>query len=168
MEELRPDHLKGDEFKLSSAGSSRDVKALERRSGDRYTIDLRLHDETYDTETYVVREGSFSLESGAGEVYDPPIPILKFPMTVGDHWQWSGTAAAGDEPMRATAKIATTKESLFVCDLSFESVESTVELSLPTQDGLMIERKMTFYFAPGQGLFKREFGATSIREPACN
>ena len=135
---------------------------------DEYTISLELHGELFDEEVYKDRPGSFSLHEAAGEMYDVPIPLLKFPMNVGDSWTWEGSATAAHESTPATAAVATAEEQVFVCGVPVQAVRTRVKLSIVPKPGAQpIVREMTFYFAPKRGLFKRSWGSTSIREPDC-
>ncbi len=136
--------------------------------GGEYTVRLELHGESYDEEIYKDLPGSFSLHMAAGELYDLPIPLLKFPMNVGESWMWEGSATAAEESTPATAAVNTAEEQVFVCGVPVQAVRTRVKLSIVPKPGAQpIVREMTFYFAPKRGLFKRSWGNTSIREPDC-
>jgi hypothetical protein len=135
--------------------------------GGEFVVSLQLHGEPYDEEVYKVSEGSFSLASGGGEAYEVPIPLLKFPMNVGETWEWQGKAIAADVTTPAKATVTSAEEQVFVCGVPVQAVRTEVKLSIKPRGSASIQRQMTFYFAQKRGLFKRAWGSTSIREPDC-
>jgi hypothetical protein len=151
---------------LVTAGTEREVRVATRRDGESVSIEMFLHDELYDDEQYISRQGSFSLKSAAGEIYDPPMPLLKFPMNVGEKWEWSGVAIVGPERTEANAEIETSETRTYVCGVPVDAIRSLVRLTLPTANG-PIQRQMTFFFSPDRGVFRREYGQHSVREPSC-
>lgn len=167
--DLDPTHELTGNVSLTQAGSSKTMQVKTMRSDDGiFDVDLMLHGSSYDQEQYVAKAGSFGLITAALETYEPAIPLLKFPMSAGDRWTWEGQARAGSEVTRATADISTSESTEWICGASVDAVKATVDVRLIPSRGAPIEREMVFYFAPGKGLFKREFGTSSIREPGCN
>ncbi|MEZ0327860.1 MAG: hypothetical protein ACAH95_18340 [Fimbriimonas sp.] len=133
-----------------------------------YIVRIEAHGESYDEEIYKDLPGSFSLSEAAGEMYDLPIPLLKFPMDVGDSWKWEGSATAAGESSDATATVTTAEEQVFVCGVPVQAVRTVVSIKIvPAPGAQPITRDMTFYFARKRGLFKRSWGNTSVREPDC-
>ncbi len=154
--------------KVTSAGLSRSMDVETEHEDHEYTVRVQAHGEPYDEESYQNLPGSFGLNQAAGEMYDLPIPLLKFPMNVGDSWTWKGSATAAQESSPATAVVRTTEEQVFVCAVPVQAIRTRVVVSIVPRPGAQaITREMTFYFAPKRGLFKRSWGNTSIREPDC-
>ena len=130
-----------------------------------FTVTVEQHGEVYDEEAYKEAPSHFSLFEAAGERYSHPIPLLKFPLTVGESWTWEGSAEAAGEALDAKATIATSEEQLYVCGVALQAVKSNVKLQIGGDHSTV--REMNFYFSPKRGLFKREYGTISIREPDC-
>jgi hypothetical protein len=167
-EEIDPTFALDKHAKVTSAGLARPMDVDTDLDDNEYIVRLELHGEEYDEEVYKDLPGSFSLSQAAGEMYDLPIPLLKFPMQVGDTWNWEGAATAAGESSPATAVVKTDEEEIFVCGVAVQAVRTSVTISIVPRPGAQpIDREMTFYFAPKRGLFKRSWGNTSIREPDC-
>lgn len=111
-------------------------------------------------EGYRVEPDAFLLIQAGGETFDPPLPVLKFPLKIGDGWSWTGTLRAGEATSAAEAKVMTIRESLFTPPS--EALRVNVELTL--RRGVGSKRNLSFWFLEGRGLVQREFGA-SIRRP---
>ena len=125
----------------------------------RYTINGRpTQDEIYSvTRTEVAR-----MRSGAGgrSVIEPPIPVIKYPMTVGKSWKWAGTISMTSE---------TGKTSVFngVSDLTVAALESVktnagtlktyrVDMNLTISSGTnSTSLSNSYWFAPGVGMVKQ-------------
>jgi hypothetical protein len=150
---------------ITSAGTSRAMTIHTQHGRGEYTITIEHHGEIYDEEVYKDSPGYFSLFEAAGEHYSLPIPLLKFPMTVGQSWNWEGSAEASGEAVEAKATITTSEEQVYVCGVALQAVKSNVKLVIGGPSSTV--REMNFYFSPKRGLFKREYGNISIREPDC-
>ena len=143
------------------------VKVRQEATGDQLVLKLDAHGQTFEKEVYHVGETSFDLVEGAGEIYKEPLPILKFPFSIGDAWTWTGTMSAGNEPHEATAKIATSEEPLLLpVEGSTPSVLVVVDLSIKGSGPTPATRKLRFWFVKDKGLVKRQFGIASSREPS--
>lgn len=143
------------------------VEVVQASNGDRVELSLNAHGQTFEKEIYRVSTDSFELVEGAGEVYEKPLPVLRFPLAVGDSWTWNGTMSSGDGPHDASAKIATSEEPLLLpVEGSTASVLVVVDLSIKGAGPTPAARKLRFWFVKGKGLVKRQFGIASSREPA--
>ena len=134
-----------------------------KQEGGEVIYTFRAKDNTefdQEREVYEVNDTLVALKQAGGETYSPPLPILKAPMDIGDTWQWSGTMSFGDVSHNATASIATTKDTIIAYPLK-------VTVSLQSESGGLTPatRSLTFWFGPGQGVVRREFGAASGRRP---
>ncbi len=142
-----------------------DVKT--ERKGQSFTINLYDHGELFDFEKYVSNEEGFFVSQAAGEDYVPPLPILLFPINVGGPaLSWRGTLSSELSPHPASASIQVWADKVTVGDAAVATIRSDVEITIEAHDhSQSTERRLTFWFQPGKGLIKRQFGTTSAREP---
>ena len=151
---------------LILAGTVVPVAIEVKASGDQTRFDLVAHGETIEKEIYGNGPSGYSIIEAGGESYVPPVPILRFPLDVGDRWKWSGTASSGPIRHQATAEISTSREELNVPGGPYSTVRVKVELKFSgTGAAQPTVRNLDFWFAPGKGVVKRQFGASSTREP---
>lgn len=142
------------------------VEVQQTVNGSEVRLDLAAHGQVFETEGYLMSDKSFDLVDAAGEHYKPNLPLLKFPMRVGDTWNWSGEMTAGEKPHNATATITSTSDSILVPGLgTTETVLVVVDLSIESGGPTAANRKLRFWFAKGKGPIKRQFGVASSREP---
>lgn len=143
------------------------VKVKTTTKGEDFTIDLTSHDELFDFERYFVKDDVFALAEAAGEVYEPAIPLLKFPFFVGQPTgTWTGTLSSERSPHPAHATITIDKGDLQFQGATVETVHVNVLIFLDQpSDQSSARRTLEFWFAPNKGLLKREFNGSSIREP---
>ena len=121
-------------------------------------FDWTVNGKTSQKETYLVSKQGVS-RSQAGvtgtETINPPIPILKFPVKIGQSWTWKGSLKGGQKPMPASAILKV---------LSLDDVNTVagkykaycVNLSLTITQGantMTIQNK--YWFAKGAGLVKQ-------------
>ena len=165
--DLEPDSSPPPKAKLVLAGVTVPVQVKTERNSNLFTIDLVTHDEIFDTEEYVNTSDGFAVKSVAGTEFDPPLPLLKFPLVVGaETLTWSGVLSADVEPHQGTAQVTTSTDSLTVGLSSVPTVRVQVSIVLDSiKVGESAERQLNFWFEPKKGLIKREFGTTSSREP---
>lgn len=141
------------------------VEVEQTESGDKTTIALKAHGQVFEKEVYGLDQKSLTMIEVAGEMYEAPLPLLQFPLRVGDGWTWSGTMTAGQEPHKATAKIATAPEQILLPGGSTPSILVVVDLAIESGASTPATRKLRFWFVEGKGLVKRQFGIGSSREP---
>jgi len=102
----------------------------------------------------------------AGETFDPPLPLLIFPMTVGDSWKWKGTMIADEARSKAEAKIVSQVSKAELKGSTVPSVKVMVDLQLAeNQQSKPVKRTLSFWVVEGKGVVRREFGEESVREP---
>lgn len=138
------------------------VEVNRTKTGDSNEIRLTLNGQTIDTERYQISKGLFALEQAAGETYRPPLPILVFPLRIGDRYEWKGQLVAGELIHRASAKVSTATETLFMPS-SNQALRVQVDLSVDVGSNPS-QRQLNFWFIKGGGLVKRAFGS-SVRAP---
>ncbi|MCB8933193.1 MAG: hypothetical protein M9921_12755 [Fimbriimonadaceae bacterium] len=164
IEVFKPDSLPGEKAKLVLAGTELPVEVKRRMDGNEVVIELWAHGEVVQQERYLSTKDAFNLAMAGGERYDAPLPLLKFPMNVGDAWEWKGQLSAGDIHRTATAKITTSSAQVYVPEPE-TAVKVSVEMSLDSGAPTPAKRTLTFWLVEGRGVVKREFGAGSTREP---
>jgi len=137
-----------------------------KKEDKQLTIDLTGFDQTYEKEIYTFDSNSFNLSYAAGDQYVKPLPLLKFPMNVGDEWKWSGTMMSGDLPHAATATVrVSTEQILLPLSGATKSILVAVDLAIESGGPTPATRKLRFWFVKDKGLVKRQFGIGSSREP---
>jgi hypothetical protein len=134
---------------------------------DLIEFSLLAHREPIDVEGYQSLPQEFSVLYAEGEHYNPPIPLLRFPMTVGESWSWTGNMTATAVKRPATAEIDSSIGKVNMPDGPQTAVRVDVRLRMPAWgDSAAGRRALVFWFVKGRGLVRREFGSESIREPA--
>jgi len=165
--DIKPDSLTQKRCSLELAGSKYQAEIRQTKQGDQVQIDLMALGQVIESERYESNDTTFSVVDAGGERYDPPIPLLKYPMNVGDEWDWSGNIVTGPEPHKTKAKIATTNEDMTINGGTVHNVVR-VEVLLSIESGRPSEpstRKLKFWIAPDMGVVKRSFGDYSTRGP---
>jgi hypothetical protein len=163
IDEISPTKGIPTKAQMAIEGSKVVVQLEAHEEGHDFEIELNTDDEHFDHEAYSVWPTQFSLEKVAGEEFDKPLTLLKFPMHVGETWDWQGYVSADGDRLGATAHVATSQESVYIRSVPVTAIVSRVTLKIMAKKP--IERRLKFYFAKGYGLFKREFGDNSVREP---
>lgn len=167
VRDLQPDAAIAQNASLKIGQVDVPVAVVQSTETDRMILALEAHGQVFEREVYRVAGDSFDLVEGAGEVYEDPLPILKFPLAIGDAWSWKGKMSSGNEPHDASAKIATSSEPLLLpAEGSTPSVLVVVDLEISGAGPTPATRKLRFWFVKGKGLVKRQFGIASTREPA--
>lgn len=109
-------------------------------------------------ETYHVTAGSVSrVSSGVGgsNKINPPIPVIKYPATVGKSWKWSGSVTTQGRaiPGTATIKVAA-RETIKTEAGSFNAYRVDMELVM-SSGGQTVRLPNSYWFAPGKGMVKQ-------------
>ncbi|MCW5937688.1 MAG: hypothetical protein KIT11_10335 [Fimbriimonadaceae bacterium] len=149
--------------RLVLVGTEMDVEMGDTREGRDLSIHLRAHGEDLETEHYEVDQKGLWFVGVSGEAFEPPIPLAIFPITVGDSWDWSGTAELGPLRKPAKAKVSTDSERLNLATGVYNTIRIQVDLDIETGDHAA-KRKLRFWISPESGVVKRAFGDTT-REP---
>lgn len=158
-----------EEGTLILAGTALDVIVEQADQGEMREISIRLGEDepVYEKESYRVRESGFDFVGTDAERYEPPIPLLRLPASGQDEWEWSGVIDWAGQKVPATAKIKTGTETLNLNSGNYDAVRTDVDLIFGALEGdAEANRRLTFWFEPESGLLRREFAASSTREPA--
>jgi len=165
---LKPDKLTMTECRLELAGSEYKADLKKTVFGDEIQVDILAFGEVIESERYKSTDLEFSVVNAGGEVYVPPIPLVKYGMHVGDSWTWIGDTRTGPAPHPAKATITTTTEDMAIGGSTIHDViRIDVVLSIDSgKPGAPSLRKLKFWIAPDKGVVQREFGDYSKRGPA--
>lgn len=176
LADLSPTRLPYPHGSLVIAGTTMPVDVLrEEKPGEVVFLLRSKHGAVLEHEAYRFDDEMFSLWRASGALYDPVIPLLRQPVAIGERWNWSGKMIdaidghptelpSGHRP--ATATVETVREPLNVRGGPLDSVRVNVVLSMDSGSAQRAERRLTFWFVPGQGMIKREFAYSSTRQPS--
>lgn len=151
---------------LVLAGTKVPVSLTREEEDKIVSFRLAAHGQTIEIERYESDSAGIRILAAGGETYDPPIPLLRFPFEIGDAWQWKGRASSGSVVHLAEAKVGTSSEVLNVPGGPFDAVRVSAVMLFQGDDLRQATRTLDFWFVPGKGVFKRQFGTNSTREPA--
>ncbi len=167
-EDLHPTALQLKRAKLTAGGTSIDSTLTTSSDGQRYFIDSFVDGTRMEREIYQNGDRSFDILGATGEVFEPPIPLIKYGMHVGDTWTWKGsTSIVEGKSQPAKATISSAADDLWLNNaLMHDVVKVEVTLQLDSGTDQPALRKMQFWFVKDKGIVKRAFGAALIREPA--
>ncbi|MBI5708407.1 MAG: hypothetical protein HZC36_15600 [Armatimonadetes bacterium] len=149
-----------------AGGEPLEVTVRANRDGAKLQLELIAHREVIETETYSTTPTSFNLVEAAGETYEPILPLLKFPMNLGDQWSWTGQIVLSSASIPAEAVITAANAPLGLEGYPLEAVQVSVTLEIGDPRARAAKRTLNFWVAPGYGVLKREFGLSSSRSPA--
>lgn len=168
MDQLGPTNPPPPKARLSEEGFPVPVSVELKRQDDEVEIELVTHGELFAEEKYRAEVNGISLVEAANERFTPPIPLLRFPFHVGkvEDWShWNGTMSGEHDPQPAKATTTTAEDKVLIGQLPIDAVRCDVQILIEGHGSAPpADRRLTFWFAPGHGLLKRQF-ASSLREP---
>lgn len=161
--ELNPDALFSPKAELIYTGWNLSVNMLRKIQNDRVRFEFLSHGTVLgaETEVYSVNSEAFGLIEMNMERYAPAIPLLKFPMNVGDVWEWKGNQESGGRQHKCWATITSKVEKM--PERGIEAVHVSVDLSVESGAGNPSTRKIDFWFTKGRGIIKRTYGEAIAR-----
>lgn len=167
--DLGPETLPYEQGSLILAGTSVKVKLVEKREPNRVAFQIIAQDEMVEEEVYEYDQTGFRFAAsnfpGSGEMFEPAIPLVRYPLDTGDSWEWKGNMSYAKRPYPASATITSASERLNLAGGQFNTVRIDVMLKVETGGGQVSDKKLIFWIQPKQGVVKRQFGGTSTREP---
>ena len=113
-----------------------------------------------DEEIYDVQDDTVLLKAAAGEIFEPPVTLIKFPLSVGNQYKWSGKLSCEIEHFSASAIVSTSTDFVQGKDKSDDAIKSEMNLKF----GKGANRKLSFWFVKGKGIVRTEM-SKNIREP---
>jgi len=160
-----PDGLPYSTARLILAGKSLPVEMSRVKKGDSVDFNLVCKKEVLEVEHFQSDDKSFRFAGLSDEAFVPPIPLVRYPFTVGETWDWAGTAGLGPNTKQATAGLLSSEETINLSGGVNECVLVTANLVVETPGGTNSKRTLKFWIQPMKGVVKREFGFSSTREP---
>lgn len=139
----------GTEIKAEVSTSTKNVTS---------TIKIVTHGNIIDQEAYRVTSKEISLVEAAGEKFEDSIPLLVFPYSLGDQYNWKGKLTVNNQPVDATAIVTTSDSTVSTKDKSNRAIQVQVNIQIQRKNRTE-DRKLQLWFVPGMGLVKREFGS---------
>ena len=165
-DDLVPEAGPGESAVLSVGGVAVPVKIIRTFKAELLTLDLIAFDQSFEREVYVVKPNEFGLRHAGFESLEPALPLLKFPMKVGDSWTWKGTMTSGVSKV-ADASITSRADKVSRTDGGQDdAVLVEVNLKMDGGGAKPAERHLAFWFVKNKGVIKREIGSGSSRAPA--
>lgn len=165
--DLKPDAFSMTSAVLDTAGLKIPVTVQKTVKDRDVSIALVAKGQTIETERYRSTDDSFYLVEAMLEKYEPPLPLLKFPMHVGDAWDWEGRVMTGPQGHDAVAAITTSTANLVINGGAHHDVVE-VDVSLQFDSGVPdkpVYRRLQFWIVKDRGVVKRKFGDFSARTP---
>lgn len=123
------------------------------------------HDEAMDEEAYAFTDTQFLYTGNATDSYEPGIPLAKFPLGVGESWDWAGVYRYTGQDRKAKARVSTSGEKLKTVAGEFDTVRVEVELEIASGAQKPATDRLTFWLAPKRGVVRRESEFGYTREP---
>jgi hypothetical protein len=145
---------------FSVDGTTTDYKLKTVREGSKVSFQAVSHDMIVDEETYEVKGDQVLLHYAAGEEFQEPIPLMKFPLKVGEEYEWKGAMVSSQESIEGAAKVVTSTDFVRLKDKSQDAIKVEINLTF----GKGANRKLSFWFVKGQGVLRTEMGK-NVREP---
>lgn len=116
-------------------------------------------------EVYVVTTDQVAVKSmGTGETFDPPLPLIKFPMSVGDAFDWEGKIVFAGHELAGKAKAVTSRDTPDLATGPRETLKVAVQLEISDGSPKPAIRKLDYWFAEGVGPIRRDYG-NQVRTP---
>lgn len=162
---LQPAALPYKQTRIIMGGLEVPAEMSRKVEGKQVTFEITAKGEVLEQEHYENDDTGFRFASLSDESFNPPIPIIRYPFTVGEKWEWSGTAGLGQNIKQATAVVTSTQETLNLVTGVADCVRVTADLEVATGGPGKSKRPLKFWIEPGKGIVKREFAYSSTREP---
>jgi hypothetical protein len=141
-------------------GSKTNYKLQTKREGTVVRFQATSDGNIVDEEIYDVQENTILLKAAAGENFEPPVTLIKFPLSVGDQYKWKGKLKCEIEHINANAIITTSTDFVQCKDKCDDAIKA--EMNLKFGEGA--NRKLSFWFVKGKGIVRTEM-SKNIREP---
>lgn len=118
-----------------------------------------------DRESYAYDDDTFRYLGSEVDAFVPGIPLLKFPFTVGDKWDWTGEYQGAGRVVKSSAEVTTEAEVLKTVAGEFSTVKVEVQIARESGAKEPAMWRHTFWFAPKRGIVRREIEFGMAREP---
>ena len=169
LEDLKPHQSPSAEANLLLGWVEVPVTLVSKTEPKKLVIIAQVDDQgkvaELDREVYRWDDTSFFFVSSSSESYNPPIPILQFPFTSGDTWDWTGKVTLGVRTYDAKAEIKTETATLNLPTGNFQAIHSVVSLHTEFGSPEGTRREVKVWVRPGDGLVIRTCGQSRERSP---
>ena len=105
----------------------------------------------------ITPQGLFRLVSGADENarIEPPLPVMKSPVKIGDSWTWSGKVNAAGQSLPATGRMTVSGPVTTVTPAgTYKTIKVHFQMTL-FANGEKLELPTDYYFASGVGMVRQ-------------
>jgi hypothetical protein len=126
---------------------------------NQFTLELIAHGKVLEKEVYEIRDESVLLIESLGEVYDRPIPLMRFPFRAGDAYTWEGKMKSEEGELECTAKVTSSEDQVMRKDRAERAIQVDVALAI-RQNDFTLDKKLSFWIVPEEGILKRRFGVS--------
>jgi hypothetical protein len=164
-EELQPEAVPYSDAYVIFGGFPVETTVTAQREEGNVELRFIAFDRAMDEERYAFDKTTFRYVGNVEDAFDPGIPLLRFPLDVGDKWTWSGTYVFGGQERKASANVSTSQDRLNTVAGEYGTVRVAVQLSVESDSAEPVSRLLTFWFAPKRGVVRREFEMSTTREP---
>ena len=142
-----------------------EAEAKMKIDGTTRTIEISSDGVPIEDEVYVVTRDSIAIKSlSTSESFDPPLVLIKMPLTIGDTYEWEGKIDFAGPALESTATVVTSKDTPDLPTGPRETVRVAVELRIDDGSPKPAIRKLEFWFAEGVGPIRRDYG-NQLRTP---
>ena len=142
-----------------------EAEAKMKIDGTTRTIEISSDGVPIEDEVYVVTRDSIAVKSlSTSESFDPPLVLIKMPLTIGDTYEWEGKIDFAGPALESTATVVTSKDTPDLPTGPRETVRVAVELRIDDGSPKPAIRKLDFWFAEGVGPIRRDYG-NQLRTP---
>jgi len=150
---------------LKLANVEIEAEAKMQTEGTTRTIMISKDGVPIEEEVYEVTTQQIAIKSmGTGETFEPPLPLIKFPMSVGDTFDWDGKIVFAGHELIGKAKIVTSRDTPDLATGPRETLKVSVELELSDGSPKPAKRRLDYWFAEGVGPVRRDYG-NQVRTP---
>jgi hypothetical protein len=164
-EDLQPYAVPYEDAYVIFGGHPVETTVSAQRSEGNIELQFICFDRALDEERYSFDDTAFRYVGSVEDTFEPGIPLLRFPLEVGDEWTWAGTNQFGGQERAATADVTTSQDRLNTVAGEYGTVKVAVQLSIESGSAKPVSRLLTFWFAPKRGVVRREFEWSTTREP---
>lgn len=147
------------------AGQAVETELECQKSPGAVKFDFTAYGTLIDQENYAYDDTTFRYVGNEVDTFVPGIPLLKFPLTVGDKWDWSGEYRGAGRVLKSTAEVTTEPELLKTVAGEFTTVRVDVQIARESGAKEPAMWRHTFWFAPKRGVVRREIEFGFVREP---
>jgi hypothetical protein len=160
MDDFLPLNSGSKESVFTVDGTRTNYQLRSTTKGTTVTFQALSDGKVVDEEVYDVQDKMVLLKTAAGENFDPPVVLLRFPLTVGDQYSWKGKLCCDIEKINGSATVVTSTDYVPRNEKNDDAIKAEMNLSF----GEGASRKLSFWFVKGKGVVKTQM-YKNTREP---